>query len=98
IVAYQVPVTFFSVELHGNAADVAFCVGGTALAGHGGKSCKHRCLLADFREDSCASVWGNVMCNGEGAVSTCTFGVHAALGDYLAVEVCQFFKQPYVLQ
>ena len=52
IISYQVIVTFFSVELDGKAARVAYCIGRTAKPCHSGKSHKyrsfHRRILQEF--------------------------------------------------
>src|ERR1700729_4146074 len=50
-VADDIPVALFGVKLHREAADVAFRIGRAALAGDGRKTCKHRRLLANLRED-----------------------------------------------
>ena len=34
IVAYQIPVPLFSVELHSYTADISFCVSGAAFTGY----------------------------------------------------------------
>src|SRR5258708_2339967 len=51
IVAYDVPVTLFCVELQGEAADVPLRISGAALAGNGRKAREHGGLLADFGEN-----------------------------------------------
>src|SRR5262249_28468826 len=59
---------------------------------------EHRCLLADLREDLCLGIAGDVVCDGEGAVSTRPLGMHATLRDDLAGEMRKLFDQPHVLQ
>jgi hypothetical protein len=48
VVADDVPVAFFGVELQRKPANVALGIGGAALAGHGREAGKHRRLLADL--------------------------------------------------
>ena len=47
VVAHQVPVAFFCVELHGKPTNVALGVGGPALAGHSGKAHRQGRFLAN---------------------------------------------------
>ena len=98
VVADEVPVAFFGVELQREAANVALGVGGAALAGHGREAGEHRRLLADLREDLGLGVAGDVVRDGECAVCAGALGVHAPLGNHLAVEVGELFEQPDVLQ
>ena len=98
VVADEVPVALFGVELHGEAADVALGVGRAALAGHGGEAHEHLGLLADGREDLGLGVAGDVVGDGEGAVGARALGVHPALGDHLAVEVGELLQEPDVLE
>ncbi|KAG1251847.1 hypothetical protein G6F65_018175 [Rhizopus arrhizus] len=96
VVADQVPVAFFGVELQREAADVAFGVGGATLAGHRGEAGEHFGLLADLLEQLGAGVLADVVGDGEGAECARALGVHAALGNDLAVEIGQLLQQPHV--
>ncbi len=98
VVANHVPVAFLGVELQGEAADIALCIGGAALAGDGREPRQHRRLLADFREDLGLGVAGDVMGDGEGPMGSRPLGVHATLRNDLAMEVGQLFDQPDVLK
>ena len=98
VVANQVPVAFFGVELEGKAANVTLGVGRAAFTRDGGEAGKHPGLLANVREQLGTGVAGDVVGDGEGAVSARTLGVHAPLGNDLAVKVRQLFKQPDILQ
>src|SRR5690606_11352515 len=68
VVTDQVPVAFFGVKLHGDAADVALGIRRAALASHRGEASEHGRLLAYFREDLGASVLGDVVGDREGAI------------------------------
>ena len=35
VVTYQIPVTFFGIKLHGEATNVAFCIGSATFTGDG---------------------------------------------------------------
>ena len=98
IVADEIPVAFFGIKFHGETADIPFRVGRAAFAGHGGKPDEHFRLFADFREDFRLGIPGDVMGHGKFAKCAGTFGVHAAFGDDLAVEVGKFFQKPDVLK
>src|SRR5690606_36398907 len=39
-----------------------------------------------------------VLGDGEGAIRSGTFGMHASLGDHLAIEVSELLQEPNVLQ
>ena len=67
VVADQVPVPFFGVELHGKAADVAFRVGRTPFARDSREADEGLGLLAHFGEDLRFREPGDVMGDGERA-------------------------------
>ncbi len=90
VVAHQVPVALLGIELDGRAANVALGVGGAALAGHRREAQEQVSLLADVGEELGLGVLGDVMGHLEGAVGARALGVHAPLGDHLAIEVGQF--------
>jgi len=98
VVAHHIPVALLGVELDCEAADVAFSVGRAALARHGGEAREQLCLLADLGEYLRLGVAGDVVGDGEGPVRARALGVHASLGDDLAVEVGQLLQEPDVLQ
>ncbi len=98
VVAHQIPIAFFRVELDGEAADVALGVGRAALAGDGGEARKERSLLAHARKQLGARVPRDVVRHREGAVSAGALRVHAALGDDLTIEVRELLQQPNVLE
>ena len=98
VVAHQVPVSLLGVELDGKAADIALGVGRSALAGHRGKAGEEIGLLSHLGEDLRLGVAGDVVGDGEGAVGPGALGVHASLGDHLAVEVGEFLQKPDILQ
>ena len=98
VVAHEVPVALFGVELHGKATDVAFGIGSTTLASHGGEAHEALGLLAHLAEDGGTGILRDVVRHGKGSVGSRSLGVHAAFGDDLAVEVGEFLYQPRVLQ
>ena len=98
VVAHHVPVAFLGIELQCKTSDVAFSVRGAALAGNGREARHHRRLLADLGEDLRLRIAGDVVRDGEGAVRAGALGMHAALRDYLSVEMGQLFDQPEVPQ
>ena len=98
VVADQVPVAFFGVELHGKAADVAFCIGCTAFPGDGGEAHESFGFLADLGKDLGLGVFGDVMGDGEFAKGARSLGMHTALRDHLPVKMSQFFQIPDILQ
>jgi hypothetical protein len=98
VVAHDVPVALLGVELDREAADIAFRVGGAALAGDGREAREQRGLLADLAEDFCACVARDVVRHLEGAVGTPALGVHAPLRDNFPVEMRHLLDQPDVLQ
>src|ERR1700722_13376202 len=98
VVPDDVPIAFFGVELQRGAAYVALRVRGAALTGNGGEAHEHWRLLADRAEDLRLGEAGDVVRHREGAVGAPAFGVHAALGDHLTVEMRHLLEQPDVLQ
>ena len=97
IVAHEIPVAFLGVEFEGEAPDITLGVGSAALTGYGGETGKHLSLLAYMAEDGCLGIPGDVVGYGECAKSAGTLGVHAALGNDLAVKVRHLFHIPYIL-
>ena len=98
IVADQIPVAFFGVELDGKTTHVALGICCSPFTGHGGKAHEKRGLLAWLGEQGGLGVAGDVTRDGEGAERTRALGMHAALGDHFAVEMGQLFQEPHVLQ
>ena len=98
VVAHQIPVARFGIELHGETANVALCIGCAALAGDGRKTHEAFRFLTYFREDRGAGILGNVVRHGERTVSARTLGMHTPFGDHLAVEMRKFFQKPGILQ
>ena len=98
VVAHEIPVAFLGIELHREAPDIALGVGSAALAGHRGKAEEEFGLLAHFGENLRLGVAGDIVGDGEGAVSAGTLGVHAPLGYHLPVEVGELFQEPDILQ
>src|SRR3546814_11119174 len=86
VVADDVPVAFLGVELQGEAADVTLGISRSALAGDGRKAGEQGSLLAHLGEDLRLGVAGDFVRDGEGAVGSPAFGMHAALGDNFAIE------------
>lgn len=89
VVADDIPVAPFSIELQGKAADIALGVSSAALARDGRETGKHWCLLADLGENPGLGVTRDVVRDGEG---------HAALGDHFAGEMGELLDQPDILQ
>jgi len=98
VVPHEVPVPLFSVELDGEAPDVALRIGGASLARHGGKADKALGFLADLREKPGPGIPGDVLRDGERAERPRTLRVHPPLRDHLPVEVGELFQVPDVLQ
>ena len=98
VVAHEVPVACVGVELHREAADVTLGVCRAALSGHGREPHEALGLLAYLGEDRRTGVSGDVLCDREGPECAGAFGVHAAFGNDLAVEMGEFFEEPRILQ
>src|SRR5258706_7355926 len=55
-------------------------------------------LLADLGEYLRSGVLGDVMRDGERAIGSTALGVHAPLGDHVAVEMGELLQVPHVLK
>src|SRR5260370_34610522 len=97
VVADDVPVALLGIELEGGAADVAFRIGGAALAGDGREAREHGRLLPDLRENLRLGAAGVVV--RYGVVPDCgpSLGLHAPLRDHLPIRMLQLFAQPDLL-
>src|SRR5699024_7858819 len=92
VVADEVVVALFGVELQREAAHVAPAVGRTLLAGDGGEARQHRGNGAGL-EQAGLGVLGDVLGDGQLAERAAALGVDDALRDALAVEVGQLLDQ-----
>ena len=97
VVAHQIPVALLGIELEGEAAHIAFGIGGALLTGHGGEAQEDRGLLADGAEQIGLAELADVVGHGKGAVGARALSVNHPLGNALAVEVGEFLHQPDVL-
>ena len=98
IVAHQVPIAFFGVELHGKASDIPFGIGSPTFACHGRETYEYFRLLPDFGEEFGTSILGYVVCYGEVSEGSATFGMHSSFGDDFPVEVRLFLNEPSIFQ
>src|SRR5690606_19156486 len=87
VVAHEVPVALFGVELDGKAPYVARRVDRTSSARHRREAREYGRLATHLGEDARARVAGERMGEREGAVGADAACVHDALGDALVVEV-----------
>ena len=97
IIADQVPVAFFGVELHGKAADITLGIGSTAFTGHGGKANKEVGLFTHSGKYFGFGIPGNIVGDSEGTKGAGTFGVHTPFRDNLTVKMAKFFQEPDIL-
>ena len=97
VVADQVPVALFGVELDRKSANVPFRVGGAEFARNGGESGQHRRLPAHLGKKPCPGEAGNVPGNGKGTECTPTLGMHDPFRDPFPVLVRQLFDELVVL-
>src|SRR5258707_992113 len=98
VVADEVVVAFFGVELHGEAAHVAVRVRVALFAGHDREAHEHRRALANFVEEGSLGPLGDVGGHLEVAKRTIALDVVHAIGDALADEVAQLLDQVGILQ
>ncbi len=97
VVADHIPVAFVGVELEGEAAHIALGVCCAALPRYGGEAQQAIGFLANFREDAGLGVLADIVSDSQCAVSSRAFGVDGALGNALAILMCEFFKELVVL-
>src|ERR1700693_5110963 len=98
IVSDDVPISVLGVELKSKPADIALRIGGPAFSGDGRKACEARRLLPNLRENRCLGVFCDVVSRGESSIRPPAFGMHPALGNDLAIKVCELLDQPDVLE
>src|SRR5258708_23295754 len=97
VVAGDVPVAFFGVELEGEAARVALGVGGTFFAADGGEANEGGGLFADGVEKPGGGEFGHVRVGADKiTVGAGTFRVDHAFGNALAIALSHFFKEQEV--
>ena len=98
VVADEVVVAFFGVELEGEAAHVAVRVRVAPFAGHRRETREHRRALANLVEEGGLGPLGDVGGHLEVAEGAAALDVVHAIGDALADEVGQLLDQVGVLQ
>ena len=97
VVADQVPVAVFRIELEREAAHVALGVGRAELAGDGREAGDHRRLGAGLQRLR-LGVFRDVAGDGQRAIRAPALGVHDALGNPLAILMGELLDQLPVLQ
>ena len=97
VVAHDVEVALFGVELQRKTAHVTPAIRGALLTSDSGESCQHRRDNVRL-EDGSLSVLGDVLSDGQLTESTCALSVNNALRDALTVEVRQLFQQVDVVE
>ncbi len=98
VVADEVVVAFFGVELEGEAAHVAVRVRVALFSGHLRETREHRRALANFVEEGGLGPLGDVGGHLEVAEGAAALDVVHAIGDALADEVGQLLDQVGILQ
>ena len=97
IVAHQVPIAFFGVELDCKATYIAFGIGRAAFTGDDREAHKHLSLLVYLREELGLRVAGDIVRHGEDAMSSRSFGVNHSFRHALTVEVRHLLDQMEIL-
>jgi len=90
IVADQVVVPFFGVELDGKAPGIASGVGGSPCPDHDGEADKDRRLLCRVLKEAGFGVLRHAFVHLEVAMGAGAHGVNDALRDTLTVKVASF--------
>src|SRR5690606_5197219 len=85
-------------EFDCETADIAFCIGGAALARHGREAHEEVRLLAYLGKNLRLGVATDIVRDGEAAVRAPSLGVHAPFGDDLAVEMGELLDQPDIVE
>src|SRR5258707_7012541 len=98
IVSDDVPISVLGVELESKPADIALRIGCSALPRDGRKAREHRRLLSNLRKNRCLGVPRDVVSGRECSIRSPAFGMHPALGNDLAIKVCELLDQPNVLE
>jgi hypothetical protein len=98
VVADEVVVAFFGVELEGEAAHVAVRVRVALFGGHLRETREHRRALANYVEKGGFGPPGDIGGHLEVAEGTAALDVVHAIGDALADEVGQLLEQVGILQ
>ena len=97
VVAHDIEVALFGVELQCKAAHVTPAIRGALLTCDSGESRQHR--RDRVRLEYCSlGVLGDILGDGQFTESTCTLSVNNALRNALAVEVRELFQQVDVVE
>src|SRR5438552_10677888 len=99
VVSCHIPITLFGIEFQRKPARVARRVRRALLSANGGEAQERRRLLAHSAKEFCRRVLGDFGAGAnEMAVCTRALGVHYALWDSLAVELCHLFEEQKVFE
>jgi hypothetical protein len=98
VVTDQIPVALPGVELDREPTDVPGGLCGTTLTRHRGEPDEQVSAFTHLGKHVCATVFGDVVGDGEGAVRPGALCVHSPLRDHLAIEVGQLLQEPHILE
>ena len=98
VIADEIPISFFGVELHRKSADIPRRVYRPCATSNGRYSSKHRSLLAQLSEDPGCSVF--LQRRGQLEVSMNSRGsrVYDAFGNTLVVKMRDFFAEDEIFE
>jgi hypothetical protein len=86
IVAHEISFSFLCAELHCESADVAPCIGNSALARYCREGAKHLRPFAHLREDLGLVVLGNIVRYRKDSECSCAFCVNSPFQDHFLVK------------
>ncbi len=98
VVAHQIPVALFGIELDGKAAHIARGIHRARSTGHGGEAHEDRHLLAGFGQDLGGGVLLQRICQLEITVGACAACMDDSLWNALMVEMRDFLAQDEIFQ
>ena len=98
IVAYQIVVSVFGVELDGKTSWIASRIGRSSCTHHRRETDEDICLFLRVLEEFRASVFCHALVHLEVAVRAGTFSVNHTLRNALTVEVRELLDKKHILQ
>jgi hypothetical protein len=97
IIAYQIVVPVFGVELRRKTPRIACRISRSSGAYHSGETDENRCFLLRVLKEFRAGVLRHTLIDLEVAMGTGALGVHYTLWNALTVEVRKFLNEVYIL-
>ncbi len=97
VVSYEIPVSFFSIELNGKTSWISLRISRARLSSNSRKSSKYRGLLSYGIEKPCFAISRYIFGNCKDSMSTRSFSMNNSLRNSFSIKACNFINKMNIL-